>query len=239
MKQRSVLNDRVFRIRSHADGRSIDQKTAAGQRLAKRSLIVVVIDGGAAARCAVDGIGKFQSSPVKTAGRADKNVDMPDPVQSRLGADCSGSAAASHHGDLLSGDIIACVTHRLHIADPVGGSAGEDAVVIDYRIDRFTDLGNRRDMIDQFHDLIFVRHGQVKSADPHSFQPLHRLRQRLFRHIETEVSIVQPKILKGTVMHQRRDTVRDRTSQKSGQFCCTRDWNCRYIHKTILLYVKT
>jgi len=119
----------------------------------------------------------------------------------------------------------------LHIADAVGVVTDQSAVFIDNRVDSTNHAGGIRKIIDQLTDFCLIRHGAVKTGDVHTSQPLYRIGKVCFRHIETKIDIVKIQQAESFIVHQRRDTVGNRASEKPCQLCVPVNHRKCIVHK--------
>ena len=153
-------------------------------------------------------------------------------VQRCLHQNGSGGAACSHQGHFFSGQVVAGISGRLHISDPVCGMTGEYTVLIDHGIHRSGDLSGRGQPVAERTHQVFVRHGQVETADIQGAQPFDRGFQLVRAYVKGKIDIIQPELFKCFIVHHRRDAVCDRASQKPGQSGVS----CDLFHDPVLLF---
>ena len=142
-----------------------------------------------------------------------EHVDLSYAVKCSLYQNCGSSAACAEQCHFFADDVHAVFCNCSHEADTVGGVSGENAVVVDDGITCAGDLRSRRNLVCEFAHDVFARHGDVPASCAHGAESFHCLGHFVFRYIKGKVAIVKAELIARFVVHFRRNTVCNRTSE--------------------------
>ena len=141
MKERSIRKNTALLMRSHPQVRTVGQDLTVGELTAENILVLIGKKLDFAAGPLPESRNDLHRMfPLRIPG---KKRDLPDPIESCLYQNGSGSTSGAEKRHFLANDIKTGVLAGLHITDPVGGVAREDAVFVQNGIHRTGDLSGR------------------------------------------------------------------------------------------------
>ena len=205
-------------MRCHADVRCVDEEAGLGNLLLHHG-VIIIIDRDMTARTRIELGNDAGGSRMEAAGSALEDRYLAGTIEGELHEDGDPGPAGAEQCHLLSAEIDAFLTCRLREADAVRSVSRRRAIFLeDDGIDRSGDLCGRAQPVTERDGLRLQWHREIEAAHAHLPEAVHHAGELPLLYIESEVTVVEPELREGLVVHRRGHAVGHRAAEQTDHF---------------------
>ena len=124
-------------------------------------------------------------------------------IQCGLRCNRRSCSAGAGQNELFSFNFDSFINQRLNETDSVRIMSGQNAVIVDDRIDRLDDFGSRRQFVHVLNDRSFIWHRNVCPAHLEHPDRINCAFNRVSINVKTQIRIIDPELVKCSVVHRR------------------------------------